>query len=68
LPFDEHRSFVAFYLNQGRIDAMVALNRGKDVRRAMPLIRSREAVDSARLKDEDVDRCRLAPAHANGGQ
>ncbi|MGE0361423.1 MAG: NAD(P)/FAD-dependent oxidoreductase [Vicinamibacterales bacterium] len=64
----ERRSFVAFYLNQGRIDAVVALNRGKDVRRAIPLIRSREAVDPARLKDEEVDLRRLAPAHANGDQ
>jgi len=64
----ERRSFVAFYLNQGRIDAVVALNRRKDVRRAMPLIRSREAVDPARLKDEEVDLRRLAPAHANGDQ
>jgi 3-phenylpropionate/trans-cinnamate dioxygenase ferredoxin reductase subunit len=59
----EQRSFVAFYLNQGRLDAVVALNRGRDVRRAMPLIRSRAFVDSARLEDEDVDLRRLALAH-----
>jgi 3-phenylpropionate/trans-cinnamate dioxygenase ferredoxin reductase subunit len=46
------RDFVAFYLNQGRVDAVVGLNRGKDVRRAMPLIRSREVVDPERLMDE----------------
>jgi 3-phenylpropionate/trans-cinnamate dioxygenase ferredoxin reductase subunit len=56
------RNFAAFYLNQGRIDAVVALNRGRDVRRAMPLIRSRAFVDPGRLKDEDVDLRRLAPA------
>jgi 3-phenylpropionate/trans-cinnamate dioxygenase ferredoxin reductase subunit len=58
----ERRSFLAFYLNQGRIDAVVALNRGKDVRRAMPLIRSRAVADPEQLKDEDVDLRSLAPA------
>jgi 3-phenylpropionate/trans-cinnamate dioxygenase ferredoxin reductase subunit len=62
----DQRSFVAFYLNQGRIDAVVALNRGKDVRRAMPLIRSRAFIDPERLMDEDVDLRRLAPAHEGG--
>ncbi|HKY19698.1 MAG TPA: FAD-dependent oxidoreductase [Vicinamibacterales bacterium] len=64
----QRRSFVAFYLNQGRIDAVVALNRGKDVRRAMPLIRSRGFVDPERLKDENVDLRSLAPAPTSGGQ
>ena len=64
----ERRSFIAFYLNRGRIDAVVALNRGKDVRRAMPLIRSRGFVDPERLKDEDVDLRSLAPAPTSGGQ
>jgi 3-phenylpropionate/trans-cinnamate dioxygenase ferredoxin reductase subunit len=64
----EERSFVAFYLNQGRIDAVVALNRGRDVRRAMPLIRFRGFVDPERLKDEDVDLRTLVPAHASGGR
>jgi 3-phenylpropionate/trans-cinnamate dioxygenase ferredoxin reductase subunit len=56
------RNFAAFYLNRGRIEAVVALNRGRDVRRVMPLIRSRAFVDPGRLKDEDVDLRRLAPA------
>lgn len=64
----QQRSFLAFYLNQDRIDAVVALNRGKDVRRAMPLIRSRGIVDPERLKDENVDLRSLAPAPASGGQ
>jgi 3-phenylpropionate/trans-cinnamate dioxygenase ferredoxin reductase subunit len=64
----ERRSFIAFYLNRGRIDAVVALNRGKDVRRAMPLIRSREFVDPERLKHEDVDLRSLAPVPTSGGQ
>ena len=49
------RNFIAFYLNQGRVDAVVALNRGKDLRRAMPLIKARIAVDPRQLGDESVD-------------
>ena len=49
------RHFIAFYLNQGRIDAVVALNRGKDVRRVMPLIKARIAVDPRQLGDEGED-------------
>jgi 3-phenylpropionate/trans-cinnamate dioxygenase ferredoxin reductase subunit len=49
------RNFLAFYLNQGRIDAVVALNRGKDVRRVMPIIRSRGLVDPRQLGDEATD-------------
>jgi 3-phenylpropionate/trans-cinnamate dioxygenase ferredoxin reductase subunit len=64
----ERRSFIAFYLNRGRVDAVVALSRGKDVRRAMPLIRSRGFVDPERLKDENVDLRSLAPAPTSGGQ
>lgn len=48
-------SFLACYVNDGGIDAAVGLNRGKDVRRVMPLIRSRRAVDLDRLRDESVD-------------
>jgi 3-phenylpropionate/trans-cinnamate dioxygenase ferredoxin reductase subunit len=49
------RDFIAFYVRRGCIDAVVALNRGKDVRRAMPLIKARTAVDSRQLADEGVD-------------
>jgi 3-phenylpropionate/trans-cinnamate dioxygenase ferredoxin reductase subunit len=49
------RNFIAFYLNQRRIDAVVALNRGKDVRRLMPLIKSRAFVDPRQLEDEEID-------------
>jgi 3-phenylpropionate/trans-cinnamate dioxygenase ferredoxin reductase subunit len=48
-------SFLACSVNRGRIDAAVGLNRAKDVRRVMPLIKSRRAVDLARLRDEGVD-------------
>ena len=49
------RNFIAFYLSQRRIDAVVALNRGKDVRRAMPLIKARTTVDPRQLADEGMD-------------
>jgi hypothetical protein len=42
--------------------AAVALNRGRDLRHSMPLIRAREPVDAARLCDLDVDLRALASA------
>ena len=48
-------SYLACYVNDGRIDAAVGLNRAKDVRRVMPLIKSRRAVDLEQLRDEGVD-------------
>lgn len=48
-------SFIGFYLSQGHLDAVVAVNRGKDVRRVMPLIRARATVDPRQLGDENVD-------------
>ena len=48
-------SYLACYVNDGRIDAVVGYNRGKDVRRVMPLIKSRRAVDLEQLRDEGVD-------------
>ncbi|MGH9254615.1 MAG: oxidoreductase C-terminal domain-containing protein [Vicinamibacterales bacterium] len=47
-------SYLACYVNDGRIDAAVGLNRAKDVRRVMPLIRARHKVDLAQLGDEGV--------------
>jgi 3-phenylpropionate/trans-cinnamate dioxygenase ferredoxin reductase subunit len=48
-------SFIAFYINGGRIDAVVGLNRGKDVRRAIPLIKSRRKWNPRQLEDESKD-------------
>ena len=48
-------SYLACYVNEGRIDAAVGLNRAKDVRRVMPLIQSRRAVNLDQLRDETVD-------------
>ncbi len=47
-------SYLACYLNSGRIDAVVGLNRPKDVRRMMPLIRARSEVNDDELRDERV--------------
>jgi 3-phenylpropionate/trans-cinnamate dioxygenase ferredoxin reductase subunit len=60
----ESDSYLACYLNDGRLDAAVGFNRGKDVRRVMPLIRSRAIVDVDRLQDEHVDLRSMATAHA----
>jgi 3-phenylpropionate/trans-cinnamate dioxygenase ferredoxin reductase subunit len=60
------RNFIAFYLSQGRIDAVVALNRGKEVRRAMPLIRARATVDPRQLGDESVDLRNFAGGNTSG--
>ena len=51
----ESRSFLAFYVSEHRINAVVALNRGKDLRRAIPLIKARMTVESSQLEDERVD-------------
>jgi 3-phenylpropionate/trans-cinnamate dioxygenase ferredoxin reductase component len=64
----DSRSFLAFYVSDHRINAVVALNRGKDLRRAMPLIKERAVVDSAELEDESVDLRSLLHAHIGGNQ
>lgn len=59
----EERRFLAFYLSQGRVDAAVALNRARDLRRVMPLIEARGPVEPAQLEDERVDLRRMVSAH-----
>jgi 3-phenylpropionate/trans-cinnamate dioxygenase ferredoxin reductase component len=54
------RSFLAFYIKDGLLDAAVGFNRGKELRRAMGIIKARRPVDAAKLKDEDVDLKTLA--------
>jgi 3-phenylpropionate/trans-cinnamate dioxygenase ferredoxin reductase subunit len=58
----DSRSYLACYVNGGRIDAAVGLNRATDVRRIMPLIKSRRAVDLEQLRDDTVD---LRSLHAS---
>ena len=49
------RDFIAFYLKDGIVAAAVGLNRGRDVRRALKLIRARATVDTGLLGDDGVD-------------
>ena len=56
----EKRKFVAFYLKGGRILATVGMNRGKDVRQSMGLIKAGIQVDLARLRDEAIQMRDLA--------
>jgi 3-phenylpropionate/trans-cinnamate dioxygenase ferredoxin reductase subunit len=56
----EERSFVAFYCLEGRVLAAVAVNRGKDLRRAIPLIGARRPVEPAKLRDPALDLRALA--------
>ena len=58
----DSRNYLACYVNGGRIDAAVGLNRAKDVRRIVPLIKSRHPVDLEQLRDEGVD---LRSLHAS---
>jgi 3-phenylpropionate/trans-cinnamate dioxygenase ferredoxin reductase subunit len=48
-------SFLACYVNSGRIDAALAVNRSKDLRHVLPLIKSRDAVNLEELADERKD-------------
>jgi len=52
--------FSGFYLKDGVVRAAIGLNRGRDVRRAMKLIRARARPDPSALRDEDVDLRTLA--------
>jgi 3-phenylpropionate/trans-cinnamate dioxygenase ferredoxin reductase subunit len=58
------RKFLAFYLTEGRVESVVAINQGRDMRRTFPIIKARVAVDPARLEDPNVDLRTLAPAGA----
>ena len=58
------RKFLAFYLTEGRVESVVAINQGRDMRRTLPIIKARVAVDPARLEDPNVDLRTLAPASA----
>jgi 3-phenylpropionate/trans-cinnamate dioxygenase ferredoxin reductase component len=51
----EERNFVAFYLKDRRVLAAVAINRGRDLRRSMRLIKAQRPVDTTKLQDPDVD-------------
>jgi 3-phenylpropionate/trans-cinnamate dioxygenase ferredoxin reductase subunit len=58
----EDRSFCAFFLDAaGVLRASVALNRPKECRRSLPLIRAGIVADRAALADPDVDLRTLRP-------
>jgi 3-phenylpropionate/trans-cinnamate dioxygenase ferredoxin reductase component len=48
----EDRDFIAYYVKDGRVLAAVAVNRGRELRAAMPMIKARESVDLDRLRAE----------------
>lgn len=60
----EERNFVAFYRKDERVLAAVAIGRGKDLRRSMPLIRGQQPVEPAGLRDLAVDLRALANSAA----
>ncbi|PYN74251.1 MAG: reductase [Candidatus Rokuibacteriota bacterium] len=56
------RKFLAFYMAEGRVESVVAVNQGRDLRRTLPIIKARVAIDPARLADPNVDLRTLAPS------
>ena len=57
---DEY-NVVAFYMQDSRILAAVAINRGKDILRTIPLIKAGVQVPPDKLRDENVDLRSLLP-------
>ena len=57
----DERDFVAFFLNGGVLLAALSVNRGREVRRAMKLIKVRARPDPQKLRDDDVDLRTLVP-------
>jgi 3-phenylpropionate/trans-cinnamate dioxygenase ferredoxin reductase component len=51
----QERDFIAFYVKDGLVAAAVGINRGRDIRRAMRVIKARTAVDAKLLGDDDLD-------------
>jgi 3-phenylpropionate/trans-cinnamate dioxygenase ferredoxin reductase component len=51
----EERDFIALYVKDGLVAAAVGMNRGRDVRRAMRVIKARTAVDAKLLGNDDLD-------------
>jgi 3-phenylpropionate/trans-cinnamate dioxygenase ferredoxin reductase component len=62
----EERNFVAFYRKDERVLAAVAVNRGRDLRRSMPLIKAQRPVDTTKLRDPNVDLRTLVEAADEG--
>jgi 3-phenylpropionate/trans-cinnamate dioxygenase ferredoxin reductase subunit len=56
-----HRDFIGFYLQDQCLNAVVAINRGKDLRLAMRLIEAQIPVNAQALADEEVKLRALSP-------
>lgn len=63
----EERQFLGFYLKDGVVQAVVGMNRGRDVRRCVGLVRARRPVEPGLLRDEDVDLRELGSRLEAGG-
>jgi 3-phenylpropionate/trans-cinnamate dioxygenase ferredoxin reductase subunit len=57
----EGRSFSAFYLNDGRIDAAFTVNRNADMMAARRLVQARATASAVQLSDESIDLRTLVP-------
>jgi len=55
------RKFTAFYVEDGRLRAALTVNRHRDIRPARELIRQGVQIESAKLKDEEVELKSLVP-------
>jgi 3-phenylpropionate/trans-cinnamate dioxygenase ferredoxin reductase subunit len=64
----EERNFIAFYKKDGRVLAAVAVNRGRDLRRSIPLIKNKEVISTAKLSDPEVDLRTLAGGDRSRGR
>jgi 3-phenylpropionate/trans-cinnamate dioxygenase ferredoxin reductase component len=58
----EQRTFAAFYLSEGRVQAVATVGRDDDLGRANALIESRAVVDREALRNDDTDLAALAGA------
>jgi 3-phenylpropionate/trans-cinnamate dioxygenase ferredoxin reductase subunit len=61
------RRFVGFYMKDGIVRGVVGMDRGRDVRRSLALVKAGARVDPADLRDEDVDLRRLVPRPVQAG-
>jgi len=64
----EERNFIAFYRKDGRVLAAVAINRGRDLRRSIPLIKAQEEISASELSDPEVDLRTLAAGDRSRGR
>lgn len=55
------RKFTAFYIEGGKLRAALAVNRHRDIRHARELIRQGVEIESAKLKDEEIELKSLVP-------